>query len=384
MKIVYCLPQVYRPGGIERIISIKANYLAEICNYKVYIVTSYQKGKLPYYQFSDKVKFIDLNIDYDATLSLPIWKRVIKKSKLIHYHKQKLTRILYEIKPDITISTFTHEAAFLPDIKDGSKKLLEFHFCKKHKRKMANAFNFPLLTKLAYYIKCWQEENIIIPKYNQFVVLTEEDKSDWLKKIPTVKCISNILPFETNEQAILKNKVVIAVGRLDAQKNFDRLINLWGKVHMKHPDWKLNIFGQGKDEQKLRNQITTMKLDNVVTIHKPCTNIKEEYLKSSIFVMTSAYEGLPMTLLEATGLGLPAVCYDFKCGPNDVIINGKNGFLIKEGNQTTFVNAICRLIENEPLRKKMGVEAKALSVRFSKENIMQKWIKLFNKTINDL
>ena len=127
-----------------------------------------------------------------------------------------------------------------------------------------------------------------------------------------------------------------------------------------------------------------MKLDNVVTIHKPCTNIKEEYLKSSIFVMTSVYEGLPMTLLEATGLGLPSVCYDFKCGPNDVIINGENGFLIKEGNQTAFVNAICRLIEDEPLRKRMGAKAKALSVRFSKENIIQKWIKLFNKTRNDL
>lgn len=87
------------------------------------------------------------------------------------------------------------------------------------------------------------------------MVLTEEDKADWQKQISTVKCISNILPFKTNEQASLENKTVIAVGRLDGQKRFDRLIILWKEVHDKHPDWKLNIFGQGQDEHKLKNSL---------------------------------------------------------------------------------------------------------------------------------
>ena len=383
MKIVYCIHGTFNSGGMEKIIINKANYLVEK-GFEVFIITTEQKKRKSFFKINDNIKCYDLDINYEDENNTSFLKKFISFQRKQKLHKERLEKILNKIKADIVISTFGNEVNFLYAIKDGSKKLLEFHFCKKHKRKMADAFNFPLLTKLAYYIRCWQEENIIIPKYDQFVVLTEEDKTDWLKKVPTVKCISNILPFETKEQAILKNKVVIAVGRLDAQKGFDRLITLWGKIHAKHPDWKLNIFGQGKDEQKLKNQITTMKLDNVVTIHKPCTNIKEEYLKSSIFVMTSVYEGLPMTLLEATGLGLPSVCYDFKCGPNDVIINGENGFLIKEGNQTAFVNAICRIIEDEPLRKRMGAKAKALSVRFSKENIIQKWIKLFNKTRNDL
>lgn len=383
MKIVYCLPQLYQPGGIERIVSIKANYLAEVCQYDVFIITACQQGKLPYYPFSEKVKFIDLDIDYDVTLTYPIWKRIAKKSKLAHYHKQKLSKILAKISPDITVSTFTHEAAFLPDVNDGSKKILEFHFCKGHKCKIANAFDFPLLTKLAYYFKCWQEEHIIIPKYDQFVVLTEEDKTDWQKQIPTVKCISNILPFKTNEQASLENKTVIAVGRLDAQKKFDRLITLWKEIHSKYPDWKLNIFGQGQDEHRLKNLIAALDLSESITIHQPSQNIKEEYLHSSIFVMTSAYEGLPMVLLEAIGLGLPAVCYDFKCGPRDVIVDGENGFLIKDGNSEAFIEKISRLIEDKSLRKKMGTKAKSLSERYSQEVIMQKWIELFNKITND-
>lgn len=381
MKIVYCLPQVYKPGGIERIVSIKANYFVERCGYEVYIITACQKGQEPFYHLSDKIKMIDLNIDYDSTLTLPIWERIYKKINYAHQHKKELSNLLNKIKPDITISTFTHEASFLPKIKDGSKKVLEFHFCKGHKRKMADAFHFPFMTKLAYYIRCWQEENIIIPKYDQFVVLTEEDKNDWEKKIPSVKCIPNILPFETEEHAKLENKRAIAVGRLDAQKGFDRLIVLWKDIHAKHPDWKLDIFGQGCDEQKLQTLITDMGLKDAVMIHKPSKNIKDEYLASSIFVMTSAYEGLPMTLLEANGLGLPSVCYNFKCGPKDVIVDGKNGFIVNEGNAGDFVESVCRLIENEALRKKLGLGAKLLSARYSKEVVMQKWIDLFNEII---
>lgn len=379
MKIIYCLPQIYKPGGIERIISIKANYLADILNYDIYIITACQLGKQPYYTFSNKIKFIDLGIDYDSTLALPIWKRVIKKRSLQLIHKQKLKQILYDIRPDITISTFTHEAAFLPEIKDGSKKILEFHFCRGHKCKMANAFGFSFLTKLAYYIKCWFEENCIIPKYDKFVVLTKEDQTDWINKIPTVECIPNILPFESEKQALLNNKEVIAVGRLDAQKRFDRLIELWQDIYRKHPDWKLKIFGQGHDEQKLRTMVFSLGLDKTVEIHSPSQDIIHEYLNSSIFVMTSAYEGLPMTLLEATGLGLPTVCFDFKCGPKDVIINEENGFLIKEGNSEEFIHSVCKLIENDQLRKKIGKSAKDLSVRYSQKTIMNKWIKLFNK-----
>ena len=334
---------------------------------------------MPFYHFSEKVDFINLDIDYESTLTLPLWERTLRKSRLTRVHKQKLSKILNEVKPDIVISTFTHEASFLPSIKDGSKKILEFHFCKGHKRKMADAFGFPLLTRFAYYAKCWQEENVIIPKYDQFVVLTEEDKRDWEKKVPYVKCISNILPFESDGQAVLESKSVIAVGRLDAQKGFDRLIAMWKRVQPYYPDWTLNIYGQGKDELKLKGQINSLGLDEVVRIHRPSRNIKEEYLKSSIFVMTSAYEGLPMTLLEATGLGLPSVCYDFKCGPADVIVDGENGYLIKDGDSDAFIVALKRLMEDVTLRKDMGDNAKRLSKRYSQKVIMQKWIELFNK-----
>lgn len=378
MKIVYCLPQIYKPGGIERIVSIKANYLADKCGYKVYIITACQKTKKPFYHFSDKIEMIDLNIDYDSTLILPIWKRIRKKMDYSHQHKKALNELLNKIKPDITISTFTHEAAFLPQINDGSKKVLEFHFCKGHKRKMADAFRFPLITRLAYYIRCWQEENIIIPKYDQFVVLTEEDKEQWIKKNHRTICIPNILPFETEVQSELSSKSAIAVGRLDAQKGFDKLIRIWKKVNSVHSDWHLDIYGDGKDKQILLNLIEELNLHEAISIHAPTSDIISSYLSSSLFIMTSRYEGLPMTLLEATSLGLPAICYNFKCGPKDVIIDKQNGFLINENDEKTIVDCINIIINNEKMRKQMGQEAKRLSLRYSKEIVMAQWVSLFN------
>ena len=98
MKIVYCLPQIYKPGGIERIVSIKANHFVDICNYEVYIITSCQERKPPFYRLSDKIKFIDLNIDYDSTLTLPLWKRIIKKIQYVKHHKKLLSNLLFQIK----------------------------------------------------------------------------------------------------------------------------------------------------------------------------------------------------------------------------------------------------------------------------------------------
>lgn len=380
-KIVYCLPQVYKPGGIERIVSIKANYFVEQCGYEVYIITACQKGQGPFYHLSDKIKMIDLNIDYDSTLTLPIWERIYKKIYYTHQHKKKLNRLLKKIKPDITISTFTHEASFLPQMKDGSKKVLEFHFCKGHKRKMADAFHFPFVTKLAYYIRCWQEENIIIPKYDQFIVLTKEDEINWKQKIHNVKHIPNILPFEKEGEAELTQKHVIAVGRLDSQKGFNRLIDIWALVTHKHPDWILDIYGKGRDFKKLQSQIDNYGIGDTTIIHKPDKNIKAHYLNSSIFVMTSVYEGLPMTLLEANGLGLPSICYDFPCGPKDVIKDGLNGFLVKEGDSDKFADRLLTLIENDNMRKLMGQKAYQMSERFSCRNIMSEWVNLFNELI---
>ncbi len=384
MKIVYCLPQLFHPGGIERIVSIKANYLVEVYGYDVTIVVANQKNQIPFFHLNEKIKIIDLDLDYDSTLSLPILKRLIERRKLHKLHKQKLSDILFNLHPDITISTFTQESAFLPNIKDGSKKILEFHFCKGHKIKMAQAFHFGFITKLAYYYRCWQEENIIIPKYDQFVVLTEEDRNLWKNKINNVINIPNILSFRNvDKYADLKSKTAIAVGRLDNQKGFDTLINMWAEIVKQCKDWKLNIFGQGEDEDYLNQLICKLNLKDSVFINRPDKNIQQRYLESSLFLMTSNYEGWGLVLTEAMQCGVPVIAFACKCGPKDIINNGDDGFCIPYKNENLFIKHTIQLMNDEKLRLTMGYNARKNIQRFSIDNVMPKWHDLFNKLINN-
>lgn len=384
MKIVYCLPQLFNPGGIERIVSIKANYLVEVYGYDVTIVVANQKKQVPFFKLNEKIKIVDLNIDYDKALSLPFFKRLYLRHKLQKEHKKKLAKYLFTNHPDIVISTFTHEAAFLPQIKDGSKKILEFHFCKGHKIKMAQAFHFGFITKLAYYYRCWQEENIIIPKYDQFVVLTEEDRNLWKNKINNVINIPNILSFRNvDKYANLKSKTAIAVGRLDNQKGFDTLINLWAEIVKQCKDWKLNIYGQGKDEDYLNQLIFKLNLKDSVFINRADKNIQQRYLESSLLLMTSNYEGWGLVLTEAMQCGLPVVAFACKCGPKDIINNDVDGFCIPNKNKNLFIKHTIQLMNDEKLRLTMGYNARKNIQRFSIDNVMPKWHDLFNKLTNN-
>ena len=92
MKIVYCLPQLFHPGGIERIVSIKANYLVEVYGYDVTIVVANQKKQVPFFKLNKKIKIVDLNIDYDNALSQSLFKRLYLRHKLQKEHKTKLSK----------------------------------------------------------------------------------------------------------------------------------------------------------------------------------------------------------------------------------------------------------------------------------------------------
>lgn len=383
-KIVYCIPDLYKPGGIERIISMKANFLAEYNygnNYSVTIITTGQGNNPTFYQFSSKIKFIDLDINYDEIVYYPFLKRTwIRRKKRIE-HKKRLEKVLKEIAADIVISTFTHDAAFLPSIKDGSKKILEFHFSKGYKLRRAATENWSFIFRLAYGYLSLREERNVPPKYDAFVVLTKEDQEAWKTIRKDTISIPNIIPLLSDERSSKNNKIVIAVGRLDNQKGFDRLIDLWGLIKKDTPDWSLHIFGTGEDKDKLQEQIKKKQLQGQIHIFPPEKNIAKRYAESSIFVMTSRFEGFPMVLLEAMSFGLPSVSYLFKCGPRDAIEDGVNGFLVKEGDKQLFAEKVITLMKDEDLRKRMGNKAAEATQKYTYDNIMQKWIELFQKVL---
>ncbi len=217
-----------------------------------------------------------------------------------------------------------------------------------------------------------------IAKYDKFIVLTQSDLQNW-KNYPNVEYIYNTLPFYPEKTASLNAKRVISVGRLTLQKGYDMLIEAWEKVHQVYPDWRLDIFGKGEDYDFLQELISSKKLGQTIKINPPTQDIINEYLNSSIYVMSSLYEGFPMVLLEAEACGLPCVSFDCPNGPAEIIKDKQDGFIVGNGYVIELAEKIKFLIQNETVRKAMGEKAKENIKRFSPDIIMKEWDRLFRE-----
>lgn len=379
MQIVYCIDQMSHPGGIGRVTSIKANWLAKH-GHNIWVVTASQCDEMDYYELSPSVKRIDFGIKFQLGIdNNNLLKKAISKVNKMRRYRMELKRFIEDLKPDIVVSTFTNDSDFLYKFKDGSKKVLEFHFCYDGFKSQREYGPQTLKNKLLSYYRL-KKHKYIAKKYDTFVVLTQEDATKWNGYI-NLHVIPNMLSFEPKVISSCIEKRVIAVGRLDFQKKFDRLIDIWSLLYNKCPDWRLTIFGSGPDKDNLLEQIKRLGLTGIVTIHQPTQIIEEEFLKSSLFVMTSTYEGLPMTMLEALSCGLPCVSYDFKCGPKDIIIDGWNGYIVEENDKKTFAERLLELIKDDVKRTSFGRNAKQSSERYKADNIMPIWEELFNELL---
>lgn len=379
MKFIYCLPEISYPGGIGRITSIKANYLVQN-KHDVYIITTDQDNKPSYYDLDERVKLINLNINFQNQGNGLI-KKIVQKVSKMHRYKKELLKYVYKIKPDVIISTFTNEAGFLYKFKDGSKKVLECHFNHDIYLCKTKAFKTPFYLRL-YYLYKTKVNDKLVNYYDAFVVLTEEDKILWGKK-KNIHVIPNMLSHLPSFQSQLINKQVIAIGRLDAQKKFDRLIQIWYRVCKENKEWHLNIYGQGSDEEMLNKLIEKLNLQEFVTINKPVKDVLAKCVNSSILAMTSTYEGWGLVLTEAMSCGVPCIAYACKCGPKDIISDGVDGFCIEEENEYEYISKLLLLMEDTELRKKMGEKARQKSLNFSSDILMEKWIALFQNLLQN-
>lgn len=373
MKILYCTHSTYNPGGMERVLLNKVTYLSQLPGWEVSIVTTDQHHRPPFYPFPEKVRMTDLDINYSDDNDKGAWKKIFGYLRKRKKHKRKLTALLEKERPDIVVSLYPSESSFIPDIKDGSKKVLELHFCKFFRLQYGRKGLLGWIDKL----RTRQDERIV-RRFDKFVVLTHEDKGYW-GNLPNIEVIPNAAMQVSESCSDVTDKRVIAVGRLDYQKGFDRLIEAWEWIQGtgKLTDWRLDIFGQGEWKEMLQRMIEEKGVQHSVQIHRPTKQIGEEYVKSSLLVMSSHYEGFPMVMIESMACGLPVVSFDYKCGPKDIIQHGINGLLVPEGDIKALANAMMEVMTDETYRRMLSRNARKVVDTYSEEAVMARWIRLF-------
>lgn len=375
-KIVYCTPSLYMAGGVERVLSLKASYFAEVYGYNITIIVTDGKDKDVFFPLSPKVTVLNLGIDFDE-----MWHHHFIKRLCLYIHKErlfknKLSNELNRIKPDITISLLRREINFLTDINDGSKKIGEIHINRAHYRNFTPNRSNPIKNLFAKY---WMRGLVTkVRRLDRFVVLTEYDRQAW-QEIPKVDVIPNPLPFYPIIKTENRRKRIIAVGRYFDEKGYDLLLKAWAIIEKKCSDWELDIYGDGNKSFYAQIASSLCVDSSRCRLNDKIADVQKEYLDSSIFVCTSRFEGFGMGIIEAMACGLPVIAFDCLWGPRSIISNGEDGVLVENGNVLKFAEAVVSLV-NSPLKMQiMSKNARKNVCRFNIDDVAIKWKHLFEE-----
>ena len=377
-KICYCAPAIYSSGGVERVVSVKASYFAEVYHYDVTIIVTEGKDRDCFFPLSDKVKVINLNLGFEALWKASFIEKVFLYLKKQYKYRRMLRSELMRIRPDITISVLRREINFINSIPDGSHKIGELHVNRSNYRNFTSRDSNALKR---FFARFWMNDLIKhLRKLDRMVVLTEDAKRDW-PELSNVKLIPDPIPFKVDQVSTLSSKRVVSIGRYAYEKGNDLLLKAWSKVEKSCKDWTLDIYGMG-NQTPYRELIQELKIDETrCHLHGSLTNVKEEYLNSAVFTLPSRFEGFGLVIIEAMACGVPVVAFDCENGPRNIITNNQDGILVKHFDVDEYAESLLRLMHDDQLRTQMSRRAYESSKRYSIDDIAMQWKSLFDEVM---
>ncbi|MFX8818574.1 glycosyltransferase family 4 protein [Acinetobacter baumannii] len=338
MKILFVINSLKNKSGTERVAIELANKLSRMANYNITLLNRESIKSNTAYPVSDNVNVVVISGNFfEFYKKLKIHISLHSYDMVIVHNMGKLSLL----------------CAFVPNI----KKLVVL----EHVSFISRPKKIQILSKFLY-------RNI-----DQVVTLTQNDKNQFDKFHPNVIVIPNFSPFPIVSPSNHTNKQIVTIGRLTDQKNYLHLLQAWEKIYQSIPDWQLNIYGEGEHKEMLQNYISQRFLKNV-SLKGSTSNVKEVYERSSFFVMSSKYEGLPMVLIEAQSFGLPIVSYNCPYGPSDVIQENQNGLLVEDQNIDKLAEAILKLASSPNLLDRFSQESLLNAKKYQPEQILKIWI----------
>ena len=377
MRIAYLIGTLATQGGTARMVTEKANMLATELGYDVTIITTVQRQNEPNtYSLSEKVKQVNLEIPFYSQYNYKYPKRLWIKWSINRLMHKSVNEIVNSINPDILLGIGQYKADLVSSVKCRAKKIIECH--------EARVFTFAgfgkklsFLSRIILSIDRSRYFRAIERNADAIATLTEEDKLLW-KKAKRVDVIPNFSTMKVSKYSDCTNKRVIAVGRLEWEKGYGRLLEVWKIVSYRHPDWKLDIFGEGSLQSAMETIIRNNAIKNL-EIHNFTHDISLEFTNSSICVLTSCYEGFSLVILEAMKHGVPCVAFNCPFGPGSIIQDSLNGFLVNDGDIRLFAERLCLMIEDTKMRKEFSQEAIKRAKVFNRDVVINKWKKLFEE-----
>lgn len=217
-----------------------------------------------------------------------------------------------------------------------------------------------------------------------YVVLTKRDLKNFKTHFRYIRTrlvqIYNIIDLPAHRVDHANSRIIISAGHIRRIKNFSVIPEIAQLVFRKHPDWIWKIYGSPMDDEydRLLDNIEKCHMKDNVLLCGRCSDMANAYQEAALYVMTSLQEGFPMVLLEAKAHGLPLVSFDIETGPDEIIENGENGFLITPYDIHEMAEKIIYLIENEEVRRLFSENATHSSSYASKELIVSKWLQLYS------
>ena len=369
-------------AGVERLMSDKMNYMAEQ-GHDITLVT-YEQGAHPtVFPLHPSIKHFDLDTRFFTLQKYSLPQRLWKMRQLQKLFGKRLQRVVDEQQPDIIHAT-TYSLGLVKQIlglRTTAKLTMESQVSYESELKETIYKGRGILETLARYY----DRRVLsrLHRFDAFFTLTKGDTEKWQQHYPHITLIPNPLTYypETVKSHEKELHRIICAGRLVYQKGFDLFIQAFAGIAAQCPNWHVDLFGSGEDEQMLKELLRKNDLEQQIIMHPATDRIYDEFQDSDFFVFPSRFEGWGLVIVEAMSCGIPVVSFRCDYGPEDIITDGKDGLLVTNGDTRELGEKILWMVNHPEERRQMGTEARITARKYRKEIISQQWIDVFKSLL---